>query len=120
MAERLIAHNVAPEGFRALLGVHGYLRSCGIEHSLLDLVDLRASQLNGCAYCTDMHWKELRAGGASEQKLALLTCWRGAPGFTQRERAALAWCEVITLIAQDQVPDDVYQLAREQFSEANL
>lgn len=120
MKERLVAQEIAPKGYQALFGLYKYIRQCGLDHSLLDLLDLRASQLNGCAYCTDMHWKDLRASGVSEQKLSLLTAWRESPGFTDRERAALEWCEAVTLIADGHVPDDIYRVAQEQFSETEL
>lgn len=120
MNVRLIADQLAPKGYQALFGLYKYTRQSGLDHQLLDLVDLRASQLNGCAYCTDMHWKDLRAAGVSEEKLALLSVWREAPGFSDRERAALEWCEAVTLLADTHVPDDAYRIAREQFSEAEL
>ena len=120
MKERLVAHKAAPKAYQSLMVVYKYVRDCGLESELLDLLDLRASQLNGCAYCTDMHWKDLRAAGVPEQKLALLTSWREAPGFTERERAALEWCEAVTLVSQTHVPDEVYRIAREQFSEEEL
>jgi AhpD family alkylhydroperoxidase len=120
MTARLLAHEFAPKGYEALFGLYKYTRQTGLDHQLLDLVDLRASQLNGCAYCTDMHWKDLRAAGVSEEKLSLLSVWREAPGFTDRERAALEWCEAVTLVADSHVPDEVYRIAREQFSEAEL
>jgi AhpD family alkylhydroperoxidase len=120
MKERLNAQELAPAGYKALMGVSAYLHRSGLEHSLLHLIDLRASQINGCAFCTDMHWKDSRAAGASEQKLSMLTAWRESPGFTDRERAALAWCEAVTKVTEGHVPDEVYRIAREQFSEAEL
>ena len=100
--------------------LHGFVRNCGLDHSLLELVKLRASQLNGCAHCIDMHTKELRADGESEQRLYLLNAWRESPFYSGRERAALAWTEAVTLLADSQVPDDVYDEARKQFSEEEL
>jgi AhpD family alkylhydroperoxidase len=97
-----------------------FVRNCGLDHTLLELVKLRASQLNGCAHCIDMHTKELRAEGESEQRLYLLNAWRDSPFYTDRERAALAWTEAVTLIAESQVPDDVYDEARKQFSAEEL
>jgi len=120
MKERLQAHVAAPKTYQVLMGVYRHLRSCGIEHELLDLLDLRASQINGCAYCTDMHWKDLRAAGVPEQKLSMLTVWREFSGFTERERAGLEWCEAVTLVTQGHVPDEVFRIAREQFSEEEL
>ena len=102
------------------MGLHMFVRNCGLDHALLELVKLRASQLNGCAHCIDMHTKELRADGESEQRLYLLNAWRESPFYSERERAALAWTEAVTLVAESQVPDDVYDEARKQFSEEEL
>lgn len=99
--------------------LNAFIHHCGLEKSLLELVKLRASQINGCGYCLDMHWKELRAAGESEQRLYLLDAWREAPVYSDRERAALAWTEAVTLVAGG-VPDDVYEQARRQFSEEEL
>lgn len=100
--------------------VQRYVDHSGLEELLLELLKLRASQINGCAYCVDMHSKDARALGESEQRLYAVAVWREAPFFTDRERAALAWTEAVTLIAQTGVPDDVYQVARSQFSEREL
>ena len=91
-----------------------------LEHSLLRLVEIRASQINGCAYCLDMHTKEARAAGETEQRIYTLDAWRETPFFTDRERAALEWTEAVTLVAETRVPDDVYQKVRRQFSEEEL
>ncbi|MGH2638016.1 MAG: carboxymuconolactone decarboxylase family protein [Rhabdochlamydiaceae bacterium] len=108
-------------GFRdAMLSLGKYLRSSGLEQSLLNLVDIRASQINGCAWCLDMHTKDARAAGESEQRLYMIPAWRESPFYTERERAALAWTEAVTLIAENHVPDDVYEKARKQFSEKEL
>jgi AhpD family alkylhydroperoxidase len=120
MEQRLDIAKVAPGAPRALLGVHHYLQGCGLEAELLHIVYLRASQMNGCAFCTDMHWKDARAAGVSEQKLSLLTAWREVSFFTERERAALEWTEAVTFVAQGHVPDEVYRAARAQFGEAEL
>ena len=120
MKARMHYLKAAPGVLDAMLYLHKYLGQSGLEENLLNLISLRASQINGCAYCLDMHWKDLRAAGESEQKLSMLDAWREAPGFTDRERAALAWAEAVTLITQGHVPDEVYNLAREQFSEAQL
>ena len=120
MEQRLNVEKAAPGAVRALFGVHVYLKQCGLEEALLHMVYLRASQMNGCAYCTDMHWKDARHAGIDEQKLSLVGVWRESPFFTDRERAAFAWTEAVTLIAENHVPDDVYRVAREQFSEAEL
>jgi AhpD family alkylhydroperoxidase len=97
-----------------------YSQTCGLEPSLLDLIKLRASQINGCAYCVDMHSKDARTGGETEQRLYNLSIWRETPYYTDRERAALAFTEAVTLIANGRVPDEVYEQARQQFSEEEL
>ena len=91
-----------------------------LEHSLLRLVEIRASQINGCAYCLDMHTKDARAAGETEQRIYILDAWRETPFFTDRERAALEWTEAVTRVAETRVPDDVYQQVRQQFSEEEL
>jgi AhpD family alkylhydroperoxidase len=91
-----------------------------LEHSLLKLVEIRASQINGCAYCLDMHTKDARAAGETEQRIYALSAWRETPFFTDRERAALEWTEAVTLVAETRVPDDVYEHVRQQFSEEEL
>ena len=118
MEERLKWWKTAPQGYHALVGVDLYVNDSSIEKPLLELVKLRASQINGCAYCIDMHWKDARAAGESEQRLYSLDAWREAPFYTDRERAALAWTEALTLISQTHAPDDVYAQVRAQFSEA--
>jgi AhpD family alkylhydroperoxidase len=110
----------APGVYKAMLALETYLNDCGVERSLLDLMRLRASQLNGCAFCIDMHWKDLRAAGESEQRLYALDAWRETPFYSDRERAALAWTEAVTFITEGHVPDAVYAQAREQFTEAEL
>jgi len=110
----------SPPAAKAIADLHAYVRRCGLEHGLLELVKLRASQLNGCAHCIDMHTKELRADGESEQRLYLLDAWRESPFYSERERAALAWTEAVTLVTDGHVPDDVYAAARAQFSEEEL
>lgn len=120
MKARLQYFKAAPGVLDTMLKLHQYLSQTGLEENLLNLVCLRASQINGCAYCLDMHWKDLRAAGESEQKLSMLEAWREAPGFTDRERVALAWTEAVTLVTQGHVPDEVYEEARGQFSETDL
>ena len=120
MQARLNYGQTAPGVYDAMEGLEKYLGQCGMEESLLHLSRLRASQINGCAYCLDMHWKDLRAIGENEQRLYSLDAWRECPYYTDRERAALAWTEAVTLIAQDHVPDAVYQEARSHFSEKEL
>ena len=103
-----------------MLALESAARSSGLEGSLLDLVKLRASQINGCAYCIDVHSKDLRAEGESEQRLYLLDAWREAPFYSDRERAALAWTESVTLVAEGHVPDNVYEEARQHFTDDEL
>jgi AhpD family alkylhydroperoxidase len=120
MQARLDPRKVAPEAMKVVSALHTYVRESGIEHDLLELVKLRASQMNGCAWCMDMHTKELRAAGESEQRLYLLSAWRECPFYSDRERAALAWTEALTSLADGNVPDDVFAQARAQFSEEDL
>jgi AhpD family alkylhydroperoxidase len=101
----------------AMLGLEKYLHESGLEASLLHLVKLRASQINGCAYCLDMHWKDLRELGETEQRLYGLDAWEESPYYTERERAALAWTEAITSIREGHAPDAVYDEVRKQFNE---
>lgn len=103
-----------------MLALNQFAATSGLEHSLLELVKTRASQINGCAYCLDMHTIDARAAGESEQRLYVLSAWREAPFFTDRERAALAWTEAVTLVSETHVPDDVYEEALRHFSEEEL
>jgi AhpD family alkylhydroperoxidase len=118
MQARLDPRKAAPEAMKAISNLHAYVGKCGLDHKLLELVKLRASQMKSCAWCMDMHTKELRAAGEAEQRLYLLSAWRECPLYTERERAALAWTEALTLLSN--VPDDVFALARSQFSEEEL
>ena len=120
MKARLDFRKASPQGEKAMMGLHMFVRNCGLDHSLLELIKLRASQINGCAHCIDMHTKELRADGESEQRLYLLNAWRESPFYSDRERAALAWTEAVTLVADNHVPDEVYDEARKQFTEEEL
>jgi AhpD family alkylhydroperoxidase len=120
MKERIQYMKVAPEAFQAMLGLERYLHQCGLEESLLHLIKLRASQINGCAYCLDMHWKDLKAIGESDQRLYELNAWQEAPFYSDRERAALAWTEAVTQLADTHVPDEVYEQVRGAFSEKEL
>jgi AhpD family alkylhydroperoxidase len=120
MAGRINYTKVASGGYRAMAGLEKYVRESGLEPSLLELVKFRASQINGCAYCLDMHWKDARAAGESEQRLYSLDAWHETPYYTQRERAALAWTEVVTRVADTHVPDEVYEEVRQHFSEEEL
>lgn len=120
MEARFNYAKTAPSGYKAMLDLEQYLHECGLEESLLHLVKLRASQINGCAYCLDMHWKDLRAIGETEQRLYSLDAWRECSFYTDRERAALAWTESVTLITSGHVPDSVYAEVRPHFSEKEL
>ena len=120
MKARMDFRKASPQGAKAMGEMHAFVKRCGLDHSLLELVKLRASQINGCAHCIDMHTKELRAAGESEQRLYLLDAWQESPHYSYRERAALAWTEAVTLVTDGHVPDDVYESARGQFSEEEL
>jgi AhpD family alkylhydroperoxidase len=120
MTRRFSFAKSAPGVFDAMDVLDQYVAACGLEESLLHLVRLRASQLNGCAYCIDMHWKDLRALGEGEQRLYGLDAWRESPYYSPRERAALAWAEAVTLIAGAHVPDAVYESARPHFTDREL
>jgi AhpD family alkylhydroperoxidase len=112
---------VAPDAYKAMSGLEGYLKkSAGIDHKLLHMVKLRASQMNGCAYCIDMHWKDARALGETEQRLYGLDAWQESPYYTDRERAAFAWTEAVTNLHDGHVSDAVYDQARSHFSEKEL
>ncbi len=120
MNARMDFRKASPQGAKAMAELHAFIHKCGLEPSLLELVKLRASQINGCAHCIDMHAKELRAAGESEQRLDLLSAWRESPFYSERERAALAWTEALTLVTDGHVPDEVYEEARGQFNEEEL
>lgn len=109
------------DAVRPLFALGEYIKASGLEQSLIELVQMRVSQLNGCAYCLDMHSKDARAAGETEQRLYLLQAWREAPFYTPRERAALAWCEAVTRLDPIHgVPDEVYEEARAEFGEEQL
>jgi len=120
MKQRIDWKTVAPNGYAAQLGLETYARRSGLERTLLELVKTRASQINGCANCLDMHTKDARANGESEQRLHVLAAWREAPFYSDRERAALAWTEAVTRMAEGGVPDEVYAEARRHFDEKAL
>jgi AhpD family alkylhydroperoxidase len=120
MAERMNYAKAFPEGLHVMSMMERTIRASGLEASLLDLVKTRASQMNGCAFCIDMHTKDARAAGETEQRLYALSAWRETPFFTQRERAALVWTEALTNIQQGHAPDEVYAEARTEFSEEEL
>lgn len=115
-----LTQSVPKDALHALYSLEQYIRKSGLETKLLELVRMRVSQINGCGYCLDMHSKDARAEGETEQRLYGLSAWREAPYYTDRERAALEWGESVTLVSRDQVPDEVYGRARGQFSEAEL
>src|SRR5215471_6370297 len=120
MEPRINIGKVAREAYQSLLVPEQYLHRSSIEAPLLHLIKLRASQINGCAYCIDMHWKDLRAIGESEQRLYGLDAWEESPYYSDRERAALAWTEAVTKVREGHVPDDVYRRVRHVFSEKEL
>ena len=120
MEARLDYWKASPEGLAAFRHLQAYVDRCGLDHRLMELVKTRASQLNGCAYCLDMHTKDARAAGETEQRLYALPAWRETPFFTDQERAALDWTEAVTRIAPDQVDDQRYQELRAHFSEKEI
>ena len=120
MQARIDLMRVNPGIMQAMLGLERQVRQAGLDHKLIDLVRMRASQINGCAYCLDMHSKDARAKGETEQRLYGLDAWRETPYYSDRERAALEWTEALTLVAETRVPDDVYERVRAQFSEDEL
>lgn len=119
--QRLSVHDVDPNAYEAVLGLERYVRTSGLDKPLYELIKIRASQVNGCAYCLDMHHRDARAGGEDQRRLDVLSAWREAPElFTERERAALAFTEAVTLIGQDGVPDDVWREATRHFDDAGI
>ena len=120
MRSRLDYSKSSPQGVAVLRHLNSYVEGCGLEHSLLELVKIRASQINGCAYCLDMHTKDACAAGENEQRLYTLSAWRETPFFTARERAALAWTEAVTCISQEQVEDGLYDAMKTHFSEKEI
>src|SRR3984893_1741327 len=121
MEARLNAQQVSPAAYAAMITLEMFVRKeSNLESSLIELVKMRASQINACAYCIDMHSKDARSEGETEQRLYALTSWRETPFFTARERGALAWTEALTLIAEGHVPDDIYELAKQSFSNEEL
>jgi len=120
MNPRIDYRKFSPDALQAMLALEKHLAACGLDHTLIHLLKLRASQLNGCAYCIDMHSIDARAAGETEQRLYALDAWRDTPFFSERERAALAWVEAVTLVSQDHVPDGVFDEAREHFSEQEI
>jgi AhpD family alkylhydroperoxidase len=120
MEPRINHRKVAPGAVKAMLGLENYLHKSGLDEHLLNLVNLRVSQINGCAYCIDMHSKDLRAARETEQRLYELDAWRETPFYSEREQAALAWAEAVTRVTDGHVPDSVFTQARDQFSEQEL
>jgi AhpD family alkylhydroperoxidase len=117
---RISYKDVVPGAYQAMLGLERYVGESGLEHPLLELVRTRASQLNGCAFCLDMHGKDALAAGETPQRLLGLSAWRDAPFYTDRERAALAWTEVVTQLGPSGVPEEVFRMARQQFDDRQL
>ncbi|HSJ42407.1 MAG TPA: carboxymuconolactone decarboxylase family protein [Xanthobacteraceae bacterium] len=120
MQQRIDYQAEAAGVYKAMRGLESYLHTCGLEENLIHLIKLRASQLNGCAFCLDMHWKDLRAAGENEQRLYSLDAWRECPYYTERERAALLWTEAVTLITDGHVPDADYEAVRPYFDGKEL
>ena len=120
MQPRLNFYTADPASLNAMLALEKHLRTCGFPSALYELVRIRASQINGCAFCLDMHTRDARAHGETEQRLHLLAAWRESPLFTDRERAALAWTEALTLVAQSHAPDDAYAAVRAHFDDREL
>ena len=120
MQERLNFANVSPNALKAMLEVEKFAATSGLEPTLYELVKIRNSQINGCAFCLDMHTKEARKAGETEQRLYALSAWRETPFYTGRERAALEWTEALTLISENNVPDSIYDSVRRQFDEKEL
>lgn len=120
MQSRIAYLNRFPRAMQAMLGLQQYVNQCGLEYSLLELVKMRASQINGCAYCLDLHTQEARADGETGQRLHVVSAWRESPAFSARERAALAWTEAVTLISNGPIADSLYDEVRAQFSETDL
>lgn len=117
---RIAYGKVSPEGVAILGTLENYLKGCGLDPGLLELVKLRSSQINGCAFCIDMHTKDARSRGESEQRLYALSAWRETPFYTVRERAALEWAEAVTKVSDHQVPDELYELVKPHFTEKEL
>jgi AhpD family alkylhydroperoxidase len=120
MEPRIQYNKYSLDALKAMLALERHLSASGLGEKLQNLIKLRASQINGCAYCIDMHWKDARALGETEQRLYGLDAWRESPYYSSRERAALAWTESLTLVAQTHVPDEVFDTARKEFSEQEL
>jgi AhpD family alkylhydroperoxidase len=120
MQQRIDVTKVNPAAYKAVAALQSYVDQSGIDAKLRELIKIRASQINGCAYCLAMHTRDARKQGESDERMHLLDAWREAPIFTARERAALAWTEAVTLVSQTHVPDEVYDEVRKQFSEKEI
>lgn len=120
MKERLNYREVGPDALKAMLGLEKYIHDSGLERPLYELVKIRASQINGCAYCIDMHTKDARKAGETEQRIYALNAWHETPFYSERERAALAWTEALTLISENDVPDELYKMVSRQFLEEEM
>ena len=120
MKPRIEYAQVAPGAVEAMRALETYVRTCGIDPKLLELIKIRASQINGCAYCLDMHTKDARTQGETEQRIYALNAWRETPFFTEKERAALAWTESVTQVSTSQVPNEVYEIVRQYFDEKEI
>lgn len=120
MEPRVDYKQTNPEAIKAMWGLEDYVHHCGLERPLLELVKTRASQINGCAYCIDMHTKDARSEGETEQRLYALSAWKETPFFSERERAALAWTEAITLVSAEHVPDTAFEVASREFTQTEL
>jgi AhpD family alkylhydroperoxidase len=120
MKQRIDLKSVNPAAIQSMMGVEKYLFKCGLDHKLLVLLNLRVSQINGCAYCLDMHWKDLRAMGESEERLYSLDAWREAPFYSDEERAALALAEAVTQLPNREVPDDIFEEAHRHFDATEI
>ena len=120
MKPRMNFYQAAPETIKALVAVESQITASGLEQSLIELVKTRASQINGCAYCINMHTEDARKHGETEQRLYLLNAWRESPLYSERERAALAWTEALTLVAETHAPDAEYEAVRAQFTDSEL
>jgi AhpD family alkylhydroperoxidase len=120
MKSRIEYAQVAPGAVEAMRALEKYVHTCGIDPKLLELIKIRASQINGCAYCLDMHTKDARTQGETEQRIYALNAWRETPFFTEKERAALAWTESVTQVSMSQVPNEVYEIVRQYFDEKEI
>ncbi len=120
MKPRLNAYQAAPHTIQAMADLEAKIAACGLEKSLMELVKIRASQINGCAFCLSMHTRDARAAGEAEERIYLLNAWRESPLYSERERAALAWTDAVTRVSESHVPDTVFAQARAQFSEEEL